>query len=375
MSKHVSSRLTQTQQDWSPGEIIEQVQEKKHRLAGWYRLTAPPELPANANFLKREAARRGHLLSTVVLFLMLTLIMLLPATFFIPNRLVIIAVLIVLGICGLALLLNRIGKTLLAGIIIVVSFELALITIVVTTIPFDVFNLPLFDMFIMAELLAISLLPARNVFIVALFNILFTLADLRFQPHTHLFTEILRTQFYNSLARPASLEILVAVVAYLWSRNTTQAIMRADRAEMVASLEHALAEQKHELELGIQQIMQTHISVANGDLNARTPLTQENVLWHVANSLNTLLARFQRASLAQQDLERVGNAVTSTTEAVQEVSQRLSLQPLPPTKTVIDPLLISFNALMFSLNQQLVSQQQRQNVKPDSGTPPYANKF
>jgi len=52
-----------------------------------------------------------------------------------------------------------------------------------------------------------------------------------------------------------------------------EALVRADRAETVAALEHALLEQKRDLELGIQQILQTHVTIANGNLDARAPLS------------------------------------------------------------------------------------------------------
>jgi len=91
------------------------------------------------------------------------------------------------------------------------------------------------------------------------------------------------------------------VITYLWVTSATQAIARADRATEIASLERIMAEQaqmeaeqKRELEKSIQQIVQTHSQVANGDFAARVPLNRGAVLWEVAGSLNNLLSRLQR---------------------------------------------------------------------------------
>src|SRR5258708_19848012 len=74
-------------------------------------------------------------------------------------------------------------------------------------------------------------------------------------------------------------------------------------AEIIA-LERANAEQKNQLEAGIQLILQTHVQTANGNFNARAPLTKDHVLWQIAYSLNNLLARLQRLSQADMELRQ-----------------------------------------------------------------------
>jgi hypothetical protein len=66
----------------------------------------------------------------------------------------------------------------------------------------------------------------------------------------------------------------------------------------IVLLERAAAQRKQELEMGIEQLLQTHVQVANGNFAARVPLSQEHVLWQIASALNTLLARIQ--SLGQE---------------------------------------------------------------------------
>jgi hypothetical protein len=311
----------------------------------WHRLTTPPELPGHPTFLLREAGRRARLLSTIVFFLILVVALLIPATLFIPNRYVVLLCLSVLGICVIALLLNRGNKVLFASILVVGVLELALLLIISSTLPFDINNLPLYDLLIIAELFAASLLPPPYIFVTALLNILFICGHLLLQRNfpgldTSSLKSYLHVQFYAALARPASLEIIVGVVIYLWVRSTSQAIARADRAEMIARLEHELAAQKKQLETGIQLILQTHAEVANGNLSARTPLTQEHALWPLSNALNTLLTRFQRASQAEKELLQLQRMILPLVRALQDAEQaQKPLPPFPRTATSIDPLL------------------------------------
>jgi hypothetical protein len=70
----------------------------------------------------------------------------------------------------------------------------------------------------------------------------------------------------------------------------------------IVTLEQSIAMQKLELEVGIQQLLQTHIQAANGDFTVRAPLAQDHVLWQIAYSLNNLLSRIQRLSQTESDL-------------------------------------------------------------------------
>src|SRR5438874_1320237 len=153
------------------------------------------------------------------------------------------------------------------------------------------------------KLFAVSLLPPIAVFVDALFNIAFIVAALTFLfPQNAELRVLLHTSaLQDALARPIVIQVLVAVISYLWVNSATQAIARADRATTIAALERTMAEQaqveaeqKHQLEASIQQIVEVHTRVANGDFSARVPLDQGNTLWEVAGALNNLLARIQR---------------------------------------------------------------------------------
>jgi len=133
-------------------------------------------------------------------------------------------------------------------------------------------------------------------------------------------------------------------------------------AEIIA-LERSNAEQKYQLEAGIQLILQTHVQTANGNFNARAPLTEDHVLWQIAYSLNNLLARLQRLSQADVELRQTklnatrivtsyqaqANYIQNELAMIQTESERLTEalrdakekdRPIstPPSHTLLKPL-------------------------------------
>lgn len=128
---------------------------------------------------------------------------------------------------------------------------------------------------------------------------------------------------YDVVAQPIGLQIIVAVVTYLWVRSALRAIARADRAEEVAELQQREAERTHQLESGIQQLLRTQVRAANGDLTARANLSQDNILWQVGISLNFLLTRLQKAaweaSRAENENQHLRWEVARLTEALRGV--------------------------------------------------------
>ena len=146
---------------------------------------------------------------------------------------------------------------------------------------------------------------------VAALDSFFIWADVTLQPHAPDLVHFLITDGYAAVGRPITIQIVVAIVAYLWVRSATTAIARADRAEVIAALEHAMAAQQRasrqqtlELEESIAQLVETHQRVSAGDFRARVHLQEEDVLAPVADSLNLLLVRFQRLLAESEELER-----------------------------------------------------------------------
>jgi chromosome segregation ATPase len=118
---------------------------------------------------------------------------------------------------------------------------------------------------------------------------------------------------------------------------------------MIARLEEQLEMERRTLDEGIKLILDTHVAVANGDLSVRAPLTQNNVLWQIARSLNMLLDRLQRASRAERELQRVTQAINSTVQTIQHATQSNQTLSLPLTQVPeIDPLIVEIQGKTFS---------------------------
>ncbi|GCF09455.1 hypothetical protein [Dictyobacter arantiisoli] len=358
MTQQLSSETPLPKHNWSPEQVEKNDAMPQNSIVQWwYTTTSIPEVSPDASFFKRETVRKSHLLSTVLFYYIIVFIVFLPCCLLLRNPNIAWAVsgLIIAAVVGL--ILNRRGLTSLASIIIVIMCELVLSLAIVMLTPLDEPSIQLYDLYIMIELLVVSLLPARSVFLLALVNSLIIVASLIYQPHLASMNLDIQTQLIPLLVRPIALQFIVAGVSYIWVSSTTKAIARADRAEMVATLEHVLGDQKRELEEGIEHILQTHVAIANGNLNARAPLTQDNALWQIARALNTLLVRFQRAVQAERELQRVEQAVASCVYTTQKAEQEHQLPRLPFTQTAIDPLIAALQGKTLSYTQIPTSQQ------------------
>ncbi|GCE45729.1 hypothetical protein EI42_02853 [Thermosporothrix hazakensis] len=323
-------------------------------LGWWYRLAAPEKPGELMDMEKRETYRRGRLASLILLALLFLPLTALPLAL---RAATLAPTLIVAGLALatiFALVVNRFGSTMLAGWIAVCACIAAtMLVLLCSPRGISVISLPILCILVIPELLAASLLPPRVVFGVALFNCGFAWWALAFLPHTTTVARLLELGLPYLLLIPTNIYITVALIAYLWVRSAGRAIARADRAEEIARLEHDLAIQMQEkalqmeqLDQSIEQIIQTQTRVANGDLNARVPLTRENLLWPVAGSLNNIIARLQRARSAEEELERTRKEAEQLVEALREL--RHSQEQLQITRggTVVDAIAVELATLL-----------------------------
>lgn len=332
-------------------------------MAWWNRLTAPPEPPPDASLAQRELARRGRLASTIVFFLIIVLFLALPIGIFGSNHAIAFLVSALLIAIMISLLFNRAGKSNITGLIVSVAINIGLI-MAIRTSPggLSASVLGLFDILVFVEIFVASLLPVNWVLGAYLFNVAFIVFDITTQQRTASFAITMSTDFYTILVRPIILHTVVSAVLWLWVRSATQAIARADRAEVIAKLEHAIAEQEHataeekrQLDVSVQEIVQTHIRVSNGDFDARVPLREGTTLWTVAVSLNNLLSRFQRLRYAEQEIQkllprvrrasqieheylRTKNEVAQTLQVIRESGQKKQSMQFMSSGTMLDPL-------------------------------------
>lgn len=305
----------------------------------WLRLTSygwdKPQVRRDA----QDLTRRSRLTSYIIAGLLVVLLVLIPAGIGDPATTAAIAIgLVVVFVAGA---LNRIGQVSVAGALLVALIIGAVFGVILTAPGgLDTIYLPAFDLLAMAVVIAASVMPPEAVILIGLVNSGLIAADFFLQPHTgDLIKQVDLQGPVAMIVRPIALNIIIAVVAFLWARGVREQIRRADRAEEIAKLEHDIAEQKRQLDVGVQQILQTHIRVANGDYSARAPLDQSNVLWQIASSLNNLVSRLQRSGQAEFQFQRTNQEIQRLRDAL--LQARSGRQPIwpAPTGTAVDELL------------------------------------
>ena len=300
-------------------------------IGWWYRLTAPTPVPATADFDARERVRRGRLASLILLALLVVIVLALPDISLVPVLTPSIAL---AAVCCLgALLLNRAGHVGMAAVLLMASIDGALALALLTSkIGLDPLFLPVFYLFVASDLIVVSLLPPATIFLVASAHSIFILADVRYQPHTMMWEQMITSQgiLYSLVLGPIVLEIVVAVVSFLWVRSAQIALRRADRAEELVMLERREAERTRDLEEGVQQLLAVHVAVANGNFQVIVPPMRNALLWQLGRSLATLVQRFSRLAGADYALQRTHQEAQRLAEALRQAnSGRVPLWPAP----------------------------------------------
>lgn len=297
----------------------------------WYRIASPPRPSSQASFKERELFRRGRTGSQILLALYALLLISIPAGITGRNTSLITIIIGSMLALILATALNRMGMVNAAGLMVVAT-AIAYPTLNIMTTPggLDMLILPLFGLLILPLVCSVSFLPEWWVFPVVLTNCLFTLYALLYAPQTGELTAVLQIDFAGIITPILLVQLVVAVVAYLWVHGTVQAIKRADRAEEIARLEYDLAlqaesaaQEKQRLEASIRKIVDVHTRVANGDYSARVPLTEDNVLWQISGALNNLLTRVQRSRQEMAELEHVRILLHQVREENRRLTRKL----------------------------------------------------
>ncbi|GER90840.1 hypothetical protein KDW_50020 [Dictyobacter vulcani] len=327
-------------------------QEEKSFLSWWYHLVEPDKRKVK---IEDDPLNRTRIASIFLLISFLACAAFIPAGLTSTNYHVLPAVIGLIIATFLAMIFNKQGKIRWLGITLVIAVDAALISIMLSYPHFELTqnSLPIYDLFVLSIIIAVSFLPARNVIYIALFNCAFICLDLIFQPHTPDLHQVLTETDYTILLRPIAIQIIVAFITYLWVRNATRAIERANQAELIAQLESQMVQQKKELDIGIQILLQTLVEAANGNLNVRAPYSQENVLWQVGSAVNMLITRLQRTAVNEQELKKIKSELARMIQGVRETKRTHMTFYHMPGGTDLDPLiseLIGSNLLPSSSN-------------------------
>ncbi len=288
--------------------------EERGILGWWYQQTAPRE-PPDASFAEREMVRRGRLASTLILGFFIAGFILLPFVYQGPQTL--LPLLLVYLCLGLQIFLNRIGQVYIVGVLMVLTTYGVLAGILTTGKLLDLTALPVFDMLVIPELIAVSLLPSISIFPVALVNSVIILAIARYLPQTAEFSTLLASAGGRAvLTRAIALQFIVAIVAYLWVRSAVVAIRRTDQADVIAALERHEAARTYELEEGAHQLVDVLVRLANGDFTSRVPFLTNSLLWRIGTAVNRLIGRLERSSHAQTLLQRFEEESNNLAQAI-----------------------------------------------------------
>lgn len=317
----------------------QQVSEKRHGvMAWWLDLTAPPPAPATASLDEQERRRKAELSAYVLLGLLVMGLALIPNGLVnLPTLMFAVAMIATALVAGA---LNRTNHTRMAAIVLIATFGLALGGALATAPQLDLMWMPALDFFGLPVLLAGLLLSRRAPFIVAGLGAVVIILLLELKPRdSGLGHMVAVLGIYHFMVRPFTMLLIVAVASWLWARSVEQAIIRADRAEELATMEHAIVEQKRRLESGIQDLLETHVRVANGDFSARAATSQENVLWQIAVSLNNLLARLGKFAYVDQRLHRTETEVDRLALTLENARTGRGVIWPAPSGTKVDRLL------------------------------------
>ncbi len=361
------------------GELMQQyfgMQEPMGRariVRWWYRLTVPTGEMRGSSFSKGNSFSQNVLLwreqlaSVLIFFFLLVLLALvLPLSIFSINLPVILVASLLLLSALLAIGFNRAGKPQLAGLLIAASLYMAICCLILTSSSgLGIDTLALFDLLVISELFVASLLPIKWVILVAFLNSSFVIAALFILPKTPALAQAMQASAYMLLLRPLALYFIVAVVLWLWVSSTMRALKRVEQAELLATHEYMIACQKYLLDANIEQVMQTLVQVANGNLKARVPLKEGALLWPLTIALNNLLSRtqrqqqmeqeflqmlpdFQKGKLAQYELQRAQEEARLLRLIIQDARQNNRCMRTLRGGTLLDPVMQELNGQYLS---------------------------
>jgi len=286
----------------------------------------------------RNEIRRQQVVTFILLVIFVYQIISLPGAIMMKSTLSIASVILGILLCGIAMLFNRLGHVGVVSILLICVVDLGCgLMLLDAPMGLDTSSLPVFDLLVVSELIAASLLPTASIFPVAISNILFIIGMITFMPHSPELTMALHSNMaYDMIMQPISLQIVVAAITYMWVRSALRAAARADRAEEVAELQQVKAslqqreiEQKRLLDGGIHELLQALVQASNGRVS-RINLSQDHVLWQVSNAINLLLTRLHRTQQAEQENQQLRFQLLQLRERLYRAERMGRQQETPP---------------------------------------------
>ncbi|MBA2681609.1 MAG: hypothetical protein H0U76_24840, partial [Ktedonobacteraceae bacterium] len=188
---------------------ISQASRHKDRspLAWWYRFSSSGES-------EQDIIPRGQLASILLLVTLIASIAFIPAALTSDNLHVVPPDIGLFVITFIGIALNRRGKVTYVGILLVVAVDAALVYTLLTYSHFVLPQnaVPIYDLFVLSDIVAVSLLPIRSIFFVSLVHSIFMCADIALQPHTPDLQLLVNQTAYSFMVRPLTIQIVVALI-------------------------------------------------------------------------------------------------------------------------------------------------------------------
>lgn len=328
-------------------------------LTIWEKLTVPP-LPQNATLAEKEKHRRANLTSRFALILFPLALIPIPLVAFngIGSQFVAFILMLVLLTCSV--IFNKRGLGVEAGAFLVASTFVSVAAPVVTPKQaLDITQIYQLNYLLLPVVIAGALLPPVSTLIVGGLSCAVILIAVLFSTHTPQLQSQIQVSPAAVLAPTLLLQIAVAVLTYIVVHNLLEMVKRADASEErarlithLADLERKKAEEGEKLQSAITTIQETHKRIANGDLSARVPTHEGNVLWSVAVPLNNLLSRAQKWR-QYADLYEKTEYVCRQFAAEMHLARtrRQAIYFDRTTGLPIDPMLLEVNKLQENLAQ------------------------
>lgn len=324
----------------------------------WYAIAAPPT-PENAESLplrEREFLRKGKLTCIAMLIeVLLLLIALGPIAANPQQQGILVGTLISLPILfiAVAVLLNRAGRLLLAGLLVVVSLEAVqfAMTLLLQPAGLTITELTLLFLFVQPLMLSVLLFPPWAILVTAgtnvVLNILLVFSPLF--PKAPDLAAFFHAQPGIDLAVfmvPTLTQLVCAFISFIVITSLQESLKRADKAEEVTKLHAIMADQarqelqtKRQLEGEVQEVIAGLTRFASGDTQARIQLGMGSMLWSVAGSVNTMMGRFVRLREQEQPMEQTYMALKAYLAAVRTAKARGVPVVLPRTGSELDLLM------------------------------------
>lgn len=303
-------------------------------LRSWFWLAAPAEVPPDAELYDREIVRRGKIGSIALLISFIDTLIPLILSFSFPNIALRFFVIISTLLCLIAFLLNRTRRIALAGLLCVIGTEIGLFVAVLgNPVGLTFSSVQIFFLFVQSELYAATLLPAFCIFIVAAFNIVSFNVIYNVMPHTQELARLIAIEGPLQVVRASSVQLVVAIIVFLWVKSAHDALKRADRSDSVAAIERNFASkdraEKEKMKRDIEEVVQV-IAGTDQKPQSELPVDSQKPFWQIYVALNTMRKRHARdnAEVMQrnEELRQMQNALTQLSHYLEQPEQKTSWQ-------------------------------------------------